>query len=248
MTWPVLEPNFGSFQWLELSVGKYLDYPFNSDEWDEEDARFVSYVVQRGVWLFYCPPPIDGAPHIWSFLKRKGTITLVNEQVAYDMPADYGGGFCDPTYSEGDASRRLRLSSHHHIRALHSRDQQDGLPFTIGIRPKAIDLTAEDTFEALVYPRPTTVTIPASGVIEFFYRVNHAVLTTTNLYPLGTRTHAETILSACLAVAEECATKGEQSSMYQRFLSKLGGSLQMDRWDSQDGDVTGEQPDLMKQK
>ena len=217
MTWPTTNPARGTYQWLRLAVGQFLKYGPDVSTWDHDQDQFVDYLVQNGVAEFYVPP-VD---HEWSFLRVGGSITTSNTDYDYDLPADFGTIIDDVTYDVDGGQKRLKLISEHAMRAKQATDDATGSPTYITIRPKAIDLTAVQGWEAVLYPTPD-----ATLTIKYRYHAVPAVLTTSNLYPLGTNVHAETIKASCLACAE-CETSGP-GKMHERYMARLQASIAID--------------------
>lgn len=240
MTWPISSPVFGTYQWLQTSVGMYLGYGPAPNAWDPEQDAIVDWVVQQGVGQFYNPPMMEGQaePHIWSFLKISATLTLGSADYDYDLPTDFAGVIYDVTHQVGDAERRLKIVDEHTIRSLQAKNDQSAVSLYIAVRPKAVGLTAEQTYEAIVYPTPD-----ATYTLEYRYKQNHAPMTTTNLYPLGTRAHSQSLLFSCYAIAE-CYQSKTIGPMYQRFVQQLSASLAIDRMADRGGEIRGGLTDL----
>lgn len=222
--WPITNPTYGTYDWLALSVGVYLNWGASTSGWDELQSQKIDWIVQQGVAMFYNPPPVQGQvrPHVWSFLMDKATLSLSNTDWDYDLPSTFGGVFTEVTHQVGDAQRRLKIVDEHTIRSLQAKDNQTATPLYVASRPKAVVLTAEQAFEAIFYPTPD-----ASYTLEYRFKVNHAALSTTNKYPLGTRSHSQTIVLACLAVAEMMEHRAP-AGMYDAFIRQLQASLQLD--------------------
>lgn len=224
MMWPITNPTYGTYDWLALSVGSFLGLGEADAQWDEYQQKKIDWIVQQGVAQFYNPPPVPGQlrPHVWSFLMDRATLSISSGDYDYDLPSTFGGVMTEVTHQVADGQRKLEIVDEVTIRALQAKDDQSAVPSYLAIRPKTIDLTSEQAFEAILYPTPD-----ASYTLEYRFKVNHAVLDSTNLYPLGTRTHSQTIVFSCLAMAELNQAK-QPGGMYQAFLSQLRASLQLD--------------------
>ena len=224
MSWPVTDPTYGTFQWLSLGVSAYLGYTEDDAGLSEPQQKRVNFLVQRGIQQFYNPPtaPNQQKPHVWSFLFVNATLALTNTDYDYDLPATFGTIIGEFAFSVAAAKRRCEMIEEDRLRTLQSKNDQSGVPFYFAIRPKAVALTAEQAWEVLFYPTPN-----ASMTATYRYRTSHAVLDTTNLHPLGTRVHAETILASCLAVAEMWQSK-KRDVCHAHFLDRLAASIQID--------------------
>lgn len=223
--WEITEPVYGTYKWLTREVGNYLGYTYHPGTWSYEQERRVNSIVQSGLYNFYVPPVFgsDDQPYQWTFMLPTATIAILNADIDYDLPADFGGLMIDPSYAGGSTQNRLEIVTPGHLRALQGAASSTGAPKYIAMRPKAVALTAEQAWEAIVFPTPD-----AGYTLSYQYQVNPAAASTTNLHPLGTRVHSETILSSCLSIAEQ-RKLSKEDYWHAQFMKRLGASIQYDR-------------------
>jgi len=239
MVWPTTEPTYGTYQWLMLGVGLYLEYDPDSDAYDTEQFQLCNFIVQRGVRLFYnppIPPAQDGSTFSWSFLNLRYVTTAVDDTIEYDLPATFGGRVDAVTWSGGGATasdgyRRLEIVPESEIMALYGKKTTpEGEPKYCAVRPKlesgAENATVDQVWELLVYPEPDATAAAQTGFIVRF-RTNPADLSAANLYPRGGAVHAETIMTACLSVAELVKTRAS-GPCHERFMQQLQSSMMID--------------------
>lgn len=74
-----IEPDLGSYDWLEQEVGVEKGMGGNPKLWSEPDRRMVRSIIQRGLNQFYMPPAVAlgvaQSTHQWSFLRPLATLT-----------------------------------------------------------------------------------------------------------------------------------------------------------------------------
>jgi hypothetical protein len=92
------------------------------------------------------------------------------------------------------------------------------------VRPKTVpeSTSTGQRFQILFEPAPD-----AAYVLSYRYAVLPDKLTTTNAMPYGGVAAAETLLEACLSVAEERAN-GTRGVHYQAFLERLAALIAFD--------------------
>lgn len=240
--WATTEPAYGTFGYFLREIGAHLGYGSLPDTYSYAQEREVNAIVQSGLRQFYNPPlPAGAKKHVeWSFLKPTATLSLVNGTAAYDLPATFGTIFDDATYASGVVQKRLEIVNETTIRALQATAAASGAPKYIAIHPKAVALTAVQAWEAIVYPTPDT-----SYTVTYRYNYSPADASSTNLYPLGTNVHAETILASCFSIAELRKT-GQIGPHHQRFLERLQASIGIDERSSRSSDIARPVPEMAR--
>lgn len=222
--WEITEPTYGTYPYFLRAVGGYLGFTYNPDNWSYDQDRLANMLTQNGIRWFYNPPVgKDAMVYEWSFLKPTATLSLTSGDYDYDLPADFGTIADDVTLALDDGSQKIQIISESQIRAKRASADASGQPKYAAVRPKAIDYTAEQSYEMIFYPTPDE-----SFTATYVYNVSPADATTTNLYPLGTKVHGETILAACLANAE-VHKHGQRGAQYDNFQDRLAASIAIDR-------------------
>lgn len=235
MVWPITEPTYGTYQWLMLGVAIQMGFPLEPDLMDHDEYQMCNYIVQRGVRMFYnppIPPAEDGTSFTWSFLNLRKTTKMVDGTIEYDLPTTFGGRVDSVTWTKADGERHVEIVSEHELMSLYGKNSTtpEGQPEYCAVRPKlesgSEDATAAQVWELLVYPEPDAAAAALTGLVIRF-RTAPADLSTTNLHPRGNTVHAETIMQACLSVAEQVQTKASGPS-HERFMQMLQASISID--------------------
>ncbi|MEO1615063.1 MAG: hypothetical protein AAFV88_04385 [Planctomycetota bacterium] len=113
------------------------------------------------------------------------------------------------------------------------------IPKYAALRPKTSNGSASQRWELVVYPVPG-----GRFPLNFRYTVAPEPLSSSNVYPLGGRQHAEMILASCLAVAED-REKGQPGPAHAKFMERLAASIHLDKHTGQPtGDTTSWISDL----
>ena len=147
----------------------------------------------------------------------------------YDMPDDFGRVMGDITFAEKDKSwHTVKIVGENRIRAMRQKDYSTTStvdPYYAAIKPNAQSDTDSIGSRQVIQFWPS---ISSAVVVSYRYRVrpSHDV-TQTNKHPYGASDHSETILSACLAAAEQ-KLDNERGSHYTRFMACLAASIEVD--------------------
>ena len=216
-----------SYNELQKAVGRYLGCGRNvygpdngTVEWaDIEDC------IKSGLRQFYSPPIAAGMQqlHHWSFLEPTATLSLVSGRQDYDMPVDFGGIKGNMTYEPSEANYPIVVVGETQIRKLRqNRGDETDNPKFVGIRPKSIDGSVSQRFEAVFWPKPN-----AANNISYRYYVIPAMITNDLPYPYGGAVHSETILESCLAIAEQ-RLNDSKGLHWDKFMERLAASIQYD--------------------
>jgi hypothetical protein len=216
-----------SYTSLTTAVADYLGF---SNPPTGGDATKVDAIIQSGLRQFYWPTVLqDGKPIRWSFLSPTTTVTTVNAQEDYTLPADYGGNANSFVYLAGATSLEPLVGiSDQHMHAIRAGNPKSGRPQYYGINPNTSDSSGVQQWELMFYPKPD-----AAYVIQYQYDVTPPALSSTYLYPYGPALHSETIIESCLAIAEERVNdaKGNPtagSPHRSRFNELLAASVRLD--------------------
>lgn len=147
-------------------------------------------------------------------------------QPVYDLPADFEGFDGPVTYRPGTSQLwpALRLTSDAILRRKRQECVLTSRPEWIAYRPKALTAATGQRFEAVLYPTPS-----AAYVFEYAYRVVAAMLAEDTDHPYGGAMHADTILAACLSVAEQRLMDAGGREHSEIFARRLATSIELDR-------------------
>ena len=213
---------------LEQKVGLFFGWGASRDDW-EDDANKVAVIddcVQSGLRQFYFPPPMDGIPYDWSFLKPTASLTITSGNSTLELPDDFGGFEGKITVSSAtQAFCPIKIYNEGFIRELYSKSADaSGQIQAAAVRPlKGTGLTQGTRSELYVFPQAD-----ADYTILFVYYILANHLDGTHPYAYGGMAHAETILESCLSIAEQRYddTRGVHSIKY---LERLAASIALDR-------------------
>lgn len=216
MTYPIIPPKYGSYDYLMAEVGAVLGHGRNVGTWSKEQQGVANAVVQRGVREFYAPAPLPGKEqaHEWSFLRPIRQLTLESGTYKYDLPKDFAM-LEGPLTFEPDQStlyQPIRIVAEYEIR----KRQQDT---TTSGRPTIAALVAQPDGEG--YQLWFWTTPDDSYTLEYVCQINPLDLSDENQMPYGGTVHYQTILEACLWKAEEekQVAEGLHARAYEKRLA-----------------------------
>lgn len=163
--------------------------------------------------------------HPWSFLIVEFSFPLQAGIDIYEMPEDFGGSVGTLTYRSSDAAygkvKKVLLTEIQELRTLNT-GSVSSFPQIYAEVAGRVSVTAGQLWKMHVWPCP-------DGDYTFIgrQRMNVDAITSTLVYPVGGAQHAETVLMACLAAAEQQVddTVGVYS---QRYAMELEQSRQRD--------------------
>jgi hypothetical protein len=199
----------------------------NPSNWDASGTQDVDDIIRGGERSFYWPPQVEGMePHKWTFLCPTDTVSVESGSQNVDLPEDFIRLCADFTYTKDDQGGFVALASEDSVRSLRANHLTSGRPHYCAIRPKPLEV---DRYELMLYPTPDS-----SYTFEYRYEKRPPALSSDNPYHLGSAAHSETVLAACLMVADrtlnpekpEAAGGGLQM---QRFLMALRTSILLDQ-------------------
>ncbi len=155
----------------------------------------------------------------------------------YDLPDDYGGMEGELVIESENYKPNIVLVGEGRIRSLRQMRPQNNItsgtstPYYAAIRPLTHSVTTTgQRFEIMFYPLPNAV-----YTLSFVMRVLPQMLVDTTIeYPYGGTMHAETLLAACLSVAEEQenGNRRDGDKTYDKndlFKERLAASIGLDR-------------------
>ncbi len=155
----------------------------------------------------------------------------------YDLPDDWGGIKGNIVIESVNYKPNIVLVGEGRIRTLRQQSPQNTgsssttTPFYAAIRPKEHTVTTTgQRYEIMFFPLPETV-----YTISYIKRILPQMLVTSTLeYPYGGTSHSETILAACLAVAEEQenGNRKDGQKVFDKkdlFKERLAASIEIDK-------------------
>lgn len=142
----------------------------------------------------------------------------------YQMPDDFGVIQGELTFPAGAAYHPdIPVVGEQVIREKRQGSATTGVPRLAALSPLASSNAAGQRWRLSLWPTPN-----AMFELSFRYHVlQNDLVDSTNEHPLGGQAHAQTIIAACLAAAEQ-QEDGAYGPKYQDFLVKLGTSIAHD--------------------
>jgi hypothetical protein len=199
-------------------IGRFLGYGGTSTNWSADQIDEIQFVMDSGLRRFY-------TAYDWRFLKPVTTQATVASTYNYTLPDAFGFMIGDLTYATTDSGwDRIRLVEEMEIRRLRQTPTNTtGRPRLAAVRPLTTTGSTGQRFELIFYPTPDAV-----YTLTYQYRALPYQITASLPYPFGGEMHAETILEAMLAVAEE-RHDDEKGIHNQTYLTMLQQSILMDQ-------------------
>lgn len=218
---------------LKASVGFYLGYgrgeDFDEPAWPVAEDNAIEQCVTSGLRRFYFPIQPSGGFYDWNFLRPISTQLLDSGATTVALPDDFGGieGTITiaPSGSEtGSVWWPIQTTNEGIVRQLYATyPAATGRPLQAAVVPiKGVGLSQGQRYQLYLYP-----TADQQYQLQFSYTILPDALTGNNPLPYGGAMHAETILEACLSVAEE--RLDDNSGVHaQSFARLLAASMKQD--------------------
>lgn len=219
---------------LEAEVGFYLGWgrgtAFAEPAWDDRQQREVTLCVNRGLRSFYFPAPLPGeiASYDWSFIRPHVALTLLSgsDPSVVALPDDFGGieGVLR-LFDSGRPSFAVRVVPEAFVRRkFEELPDATGQPQYACVQPKkGTTTTRGQRFQLFVWP-----IADQDYTIQLQYYLLPDALSGTFPYAYGGAMHAETILAAVKAAAEQ-HQNGERGIEHDYFVERLRASVSLDR-------------------
>ena len=210
---------------LRVEVSRYLGYPKVYTDLSTSQATDVDGIINSGTRQFYFPPAseIVDPSFEWSFMRPTTTLDTVADQYEYDMADDFGHIVGEIYYDSDNLQRPVKIVSVGTILELRSDCDDTGRPRVAAPNWKPSNGTDGQRQELLMYPTPD-----AAYTLTYRYEAYSGQLTASLPYALGGMKHSETLISSCLAVAEQ-RINGEKGVQSEAFLRNLATSVERDR-------------------
>jgi len=185
--------------------------------------------LDSGLRQFYFPADPSGGQqsYNWSFLRPTAELTLPEGESEIDLPDDFGGVEGRVILSPGDSAIAavLRVGNEGYVR------QMIGLNPSLVGRPAWCAVCPSKGTTAGRSPRATLLFFPTPDVdytVELQYYLIPEALTAAHPYAYGGAMHAETLIEAGLAIAEQ-RLNNEMGVHTAKYAERLSASIAMDR-------------------
>lgn len=213
---------------IQQQVALSLGWDFETvGNWTTEQTAQFAKILQAGLNRFYYAGGTDTEPHYeWSFLRITADISAVASTTAYSLPADFSGILLGDsiTYAAGASEPSLSRIDEQQWRNLVAQENKTDPPRYYAIRPTAFTAATGLRYEILLYPTPD-----ASYTLTYAYRTLPNVPTLAGEYIRAPATHAQTIIEAILAAAEELIDDDPEGVHEMRYRMALQASIRHDR-------------------
>ncbi len=217
---------------FQREVAFLLGWSRTPANWDNTQSTDFQDISERAQRSFYFPPSGDPEKPVyeWSFLRKTGTLTMVNADADYDLPDDFSGTVLDSSlsYASGSGNRPPKKVPEQEIRQLQAMDARNGVPRYYAIRTKAVDMVNGTRWELLTYPTPATGN-GAGQVISYRYVFVPDTIGTTNVYPVCGARYSEVLLASFLAAAEFKQDDDPAGPFQQKFDTMLQAAMRADK-------------------
>jgi hypothetical protein len=188
------------------------------------DLIIAQTLVNDGYRMFLTAlDPRTKRAYQWSFLSPARTIGFTGGTggtALYTLPTGFGAMVDDPAYSVASSPVVVqpRSPTFVHERQGISGGTGTGAPMFYAIEPVAESSGNSGNlqlYNMILWPKPDQ-----SYTMHYRYRVLATALANDGDCPLGGPEHSQTILQACLAMAEVRVNErqGEQTALYERLL------------------------------
>lgn len=175
---------------------------FGQTVWPDEEEGAIDFCLSSGLRRFYFPPQPGGGFYDWTFLKPTTTLALDQSATFIDCPPDYNGiaGPAVVAASNTITWFPLLTTNEADVRQAYATSPTlTGRPSRIAEVPLRGTTTDQgQRFRLNVFPTPDQ-----AYQIKVTYSILPDALSASAPIPYGGAAHAETILEACLSVAEE---------------------------------------------
>lgn len=216
-----------TYEDLQAEVGAFLHLGPDTSAWSAREAAQVDRIIQSGLRQFYYPPAMEGVElgYKWSFMQPTATLVTVSGTDTYDLPDDYGsiaGQFqyeVDQTFMRG-----ITEVSVGRMQELKQYSDDADKPRVFATRYKTSDGSSGQRHEVVFWPTPNaafTLTYRYDAYAGKIDKYDHP-------YPLGGMKFGETIIEACLSVAEKRGND-EDGLHGQQFQRMMASAVALDR-------------------
>jgi len=209
---------------IRRHIGRFMGATRTPDDLTTIDAQDIEDALSGGLREVYWP---SGDGHIWSFLRREGTVVLVAGTREYNLPSDFTQMMTGLYYPEDSNKKPIATVSEQKHRALLGSTGDTGEVLYAVVRAESAELAAllRSKYILSFYPKPD-----AADTISFTYAFEPPTLDETNTKPLGGAMHSELFLESCLASAEKIMNpEGGPGIHSEKFREMLANSITRDR-------------------
>lgn len=208
-------------------IGRELGYGPHPSTWSHHESQAANVVLTTGLRNWYNPSPLPGERygHDWSFLQPLNQIKLADGVHTYDLPDEFASMSGPVTFvPDGETYfTTIHEVSEFQLRSKQAAYTSSGRPTLFAIRPKSLAKFGGTTrHEITFWPTPDD-----DYQISYRCRLVPATLDADMASPYGGHFHAQTIIEACLAAAEQF--NGKLGLHSELFREKLAMSVAHDR-------------------
>jgi len=213
---------------LEVYVARFAGWNPDTTQWTSDQETDFGLILRKGIRRFYFPPPPEPNQPLyeWSFLRRDGSLPLLDGTYAYELPDDFAGVIVPGSmaYAAGTDKTRPEVVPVQQIMALRGKLDLDGDPKYYAIRVKEHNAASGQRWEVVFYPTPD-----AAATLTYRYVCIPNAPDSNNIYPMGGAAHSELIIESVLAAAEEHLDDDNSGIHNQKFAQMMSAAIRLDQ-------------------
>ena len=215
------------YEEVSRTIARRLGYPLSTTDQSAQEKQSIADCIRCGLRWFYFPT--GELTHAWSFLRRYLEIPIVAQLVWYELPRDFAGFAGAPALSNSQSP--LAITDESGIRLRTNKGQESVAPKYTAVR--TAEIRGNTGYHLGIFPAATATDVNAQAVIQVWYVFEPQIISIDNPYAYGSGVHAETIMAACLAAAEQQMnpeTMAQEGGVHwQYFQQQLAGSVATDK-------------------
>jgi len=215
------------YEEVSRTIARRLGYPLSATNQSAEEKQSIQDCIRCGLRWFYFPT--GELTHAWSFLRRYLEISVKAGEVWYELPRDFAGFAGAPALS--NAENPLAITDESGIRLRTNKGQESSPPRYTAVR--TAEIRGNTGYQIGLFPACTATDENVQAVIQIWYVFEPPIISADNPWAYGSGVHAETIMAACLAAAEQQMnpeTMAQEGGVHwQYFQQQLAGSVATDK-------------------
>ena len=230
--WPLEDPSSGltiNRAYLRRLIGNKMGFGPHRSVWNHRQSEEIKLVLETALRNFYSPVVLPGEkyPHDWSFLRPSVPMSTVSGVYAYDLPDGFVSFIGRINYASDSSAmyRPIEIIGVERIQLRLQRNEAAGRPSLAAYQIKAPDPAVGTRYELLLWPVPD-----GSYDLSARMQINPHSLGEEAEFPLGGQQHAQTLIEACLAAADQY--QGTKGPHVAEFMQRLVASVGADRKNS----------------
>lgn len=212
------------FFYVQRQVGRYLQYGYDADVWDDEQVEAVQEIIDEGTRQFYFPPLTDGGLHEWTFMRPVYTFKTESGVRRYTLPEAWERPIGDLCYNDTDNDfySPIKWTSATRLLKLQYQTNFKSYPQYAAYEPVESQGMGPQLQQLVLHPTPD-----AEYELTTQYQATAKRVTEDSPYPLGGQVHGPLWLASCMSTAE-LRSLGSEGPLHQKFMQRLMASIARD--------------------